>query len=89
MKKPRLNVDALEKLGKGSAMENAAPTQETKKKHPGGRPPKEKKASRIFNINFYEEDFEILSANAEALGMPISIYIKTLIRNGGGFTPPL
>lgn len=90
MAKHRLDLQKLNQLGQGAAL--ISPTDTTtenteKQKHPGGRPKKEKKASRVFNIHFYEDDFDQLSLNAAHQGIPIATFIKTLIKQGGGFDP--
>ena len=86
MAKAKLDLDALHKLGEGAAL--SAPnnvSEPGRHRHPGGRPTKEKKASKVFNINFLEEDFEALKINAAVFGMPTATYIKMLISQGGGF----
>lgn len=83
--KKGLDINFVKSLGEGAALETKKPITEIKKPHPGGRPKKEVKASRLFNISFYQKDFDNLEKNAQIEGMPVSQYIKSLIRIGGGF----
>lgn len=82
--KKQLDIGLVKKLGEGAALEPKVPVTE-KKRSRGGRPKKEVKASRLFNVVFYQEDYDALEKNAEKMGMPVSQYIKALIRQGGGF----
>lgn len=88
MAKKKLDLEMLEALGSGAALEHKDDPSKKSVKHPGGRPRKTKKADRVFNINFYEEDFDVLSKNADLFGMPVATYIKYLIQQGGGFSSP-
>lgn len=83
-----LNLEIVKSLGGAAKLTESSPLQKKPSQtKAGGRPNKsdEEKALRKFNINFRQSEWDALEKNAINNGMQVAVYVKTLIRQGGGF----